>query len=256
MDINKKVLIAEDDPFTARIVEQMLKSNFPEYIVTGKTKSVKDSLTNIKLNSPNLVILDIQLEDGTAFELLQQVELFDFKIIFMSANHSWVEKSMQFAAVNFLFKPFDENDFVVALEKTMETYKDDSYKQCLDVMLSNIKSNPNDWKLVLSKDNEPIAVSIKDIVYGESVSGGSNFKIDNNEVHKISKPLRRYETLLSPYAFFRCHPRYVVNIRKIAKIDSDSLEIELFTGEKIPYEKWRQDNLMKLYIEYRMRLFL
>jgi len=245
--MEKKVLIVDDDPFTAHVVEKMFKNNFPDITVVGKTGSIKETLNVVNELHPDFMILDVQLEDGTAFELLQQIEILDFKIIFMSSNHSYLEKSMQFAAVDFLLKPFDENDFVFAIEKLLTAYQDEFYQKRIEVMFSNIDSNPKDWKLVLTKDFNSVAVNIKDIIYGESISGGSNFILESGEKHFIPKPLRRYETLLAPFAFYRCHPLYVINIRQIQKIDSENLEIEFFSGNKVPFEEWRQNNLKNKY---------
>ena len=246
---NKKVLIVDDDIFIRRIVGKMLSNNFPEFAIIGNVGTVKESLEIIKECSPDLVILDIQLEDGNAFELLQLLEIWDFKVIFISTNQDYFERSMQFAAVDFLHKPFDESDFVLAMHKTFDEWNKQACLNRIEVMISNIGKSPNDWKLALPDNSNTVTLQIKDIIYGESVNKGSNFILSTGENHFIHKPLRRYETLLAPFGFFRCHPLYVVNLHQIEKIDTETHEIIFSSERKIPFEAWRENNLMQKYDE-------
>ena len=250
---HKKVLIVDDDIFIRRIVEKMLNNNFPEFDIIGNVGSVKESLEIIKDNNPDLVVLDVQLEDGNAFELLQLIEVWDFKVIFISTNQNYFEKSMQFAAVDFLLKPFDENDFILAMHKTFDEWNKQACLKSIEVMFSNIEKSPSDWKLVLSDDSDTVTLQVKDIIYGESINKGSNFILSTGESHFIHKPLRRYETLLAPFDFFRCHPLYVVNLHQIEKIDSSAHEIIFSSERKIPFESWRENNLMQKYSEILSR---
>ena len=244
---HKKVLIVDDDIFIQRIVGKMINNNFPEFDIVGTVGSVKESLKIINECRPDLVILDIQLEDGDAFDLLQLVEIWDFKVIFISSNQDYLEKSMQFAAVDFLLKPFDENDFILAIYKTFDEWNCHKYLDRIDVMFSNIDRSPDDWEMVLPDADATITLQIKDIIYGESVKRGSNFVLTSGENYFIQEPLRRYEILLAPYNFFRCHPFYVVNLQQIKKIDREAREIIFFPDMKIPFEAWRGNNLMQKY---------
>lgn len=253
MKSNKNVVIVEDDIFMQRILEKMLISNFSSFTVVGKAASVKAALEIITEKHPDLLILDIQLEDGTAFDLLQQIEIGDFKIIFVSGNQSYFEMSMQFAAVDFIVKPFDENDFVIAIEKALEAWNDTDYHHRLEIMFSNFEKSSKDWKLVLPSDNETITLDLNSLLYGESVRAGSNFVMTTGEIHFAPIPLRRYESLLTPYGFFRCHPLYVVNLCQIQTMDTQNKEIHFVSEQTIPYEERREDNLMRKWKEALIR---
>jgi two-component system LytT family response regulator len=241
-----KVLLVEDDLFTRKVVEQILKKHFSEIIIVGQSGSVAESLVLIKEQQPDLVILDIQLEDGNAFELLQLVEVINFKVVFMSAYKGYMEESVQFAAVDFVSKPFDENELALAVDKAIEALSDSQYHKKIEVFISNIALAPDDWSIVFPTLQHTTTVLVKDIVYAEAVVGGCNFYTETDTTFFVPRPLRRYETLLSQYGFFRCHPLYVVNLRQIIRIDFQKDEI-LFKQRSLPFEEWRSKGLMKKY---------
>lgn len=243
---NVKVLIIEDDLFTRKVVEQILKKHFSEIIIIGQSGSVAESLVLIKEKQPDLVILDVQLEDGNAFELLQRVEVINFKVVFMSANKGYMEESVQFAAVDFVAKPFDENELALAVDKAIEALSDSHYHKKIEVFISNIALAPDDWSIVFPTLQHSITLTVKDIVYAEAVYGGCNFYTDAGNTFFVPRPLRRYENLLSEYGFFRCHPLFVVNLRQIEKIDFQKDEIQLKL-RNLPFEDWRAKSLMKKY---------
>lgn len=249
-----RVIIVEDDRFTRRVVEQILKKHFSEITVVGQSGSVEESTSLIRDLHPDMVILDVQLEDGDAFELLQRVEVIDFKIVFMSANQGYMEESMQFAAVDFVAKPFDENELALAVDKCIEALSDNAYNQKIEVLFSNIIQLPHDRSIVFPTSTHAITVPLKEIIYAEAVVGGSNFYTIKGDVIKVPRPLRRYESLFTPYGFFRCHPLFVVNLTMVNKIDFQKLEIQLNNGAHLPFEEWRSNGLMKKYNETSLSL--
>lgn len=242
-----KVIIVEDDRFTRRVVEQILNKHFSEIVIVGQSGSVEESLILIRKHQPDLVILDVQLEDGDAFELLQRIEVINFKLVFMSAYQGYLEESMQFAAVDFVAKPFDENELAVAVDKAIEALSDLEYHKKIEVLFSNIALSPQDWSIVFPTSHHPTTVMVKDIIYAEAVFGGCNFYTEQGAVLYVPRPLRRYETLLATYGFFRCHPLYVVNLRQVKKIDFQKVEIHFQLGKHLPFEEWRGNGLMKKY---------
>ncbi|GAO29330.1 response regulator [Geofilum rubicundum JCM 15548] len=198
-----------------------------------------------------MVILDIQLEDGNAFDLLNQMnpEDIDFKIVFMSSYQSYLEEAVQFAAVDFLKKPFDEGEFVLALDKAIDSINDIEYNQRLSVMFNNLNKNQAEKIMLFQLDSGPYTVPLVEIECGEAKPGGAIFRLVSGSDFKVSIPLRRYEILLSKYGFFRCHPLFVINLNLIDAIDIPTLTIRFKSGHTVPFEDWRRPSLLKKYNE-------
>ncbi len=240
-----KTLIVEDDSFTLRVVELIITKNFPEFEVTASTSSVVEAQRLIELHKPDLVIMDIQLDDGNAFELLREIPSIDFKIIFMSAYQSYLEEAVQYAAVDFIQKPFDEGDFIMALDKVFETFKDEEYTSRLDVLFSNIDSESDDLSILLITKDGNKSVNLKDIEYGEAINRGAIFNLISGESVQVHRPLRQFESLLPPDGFSRCHPLYIVNLQHIKTLDQSSSQIILKSGNTIPLEERRTESLIE-----------
>lgn len=238
-----KTLIVEDDRFTLRLVELIIANHFPEFEITATTSSVVEAKNLIDQHKPDLVIMDIQLEDGNAFELLREIPSIDFKIIFMSAYQSYLEEAVQFAAVDFIKKPFDESDFVMALDKVFETFRDNEYTSRLEVLFSNIDQGSEDLSILLITKDGNKSVNIKDIEYGEAINRGAIFKLISGESLQVQRPLRQFESLLPQNGFSRCHPLYIVNLQQISSLDKSSSQIILKSGNTIPFEERRKENL-------------
>lgn len=243
------VIIVEDDRFVRKVTERILIKHFPEITIVGQSGSVTESLQLIREHQPHLIILDVQLEDGDAFELLQRIEVINFKVVFMSANQGYLEESMQFAAVDFIAKPFDEHELVLAIDKAIEALVDGEYQERMAVLFTNISQSPQNRSVVFPTPHHPTTIPIREIVYAEAVVGGSNFHTVTGAVIAVPRPLRRYETLFVHYGFFRCHPLFVVNLRQIARIDFQLHQVQLHTSQTLPFEEWRSHSLMKKYNE-------
>ncbi len=245
------VVVVEDDLFSRRVVGLIISNHFPELVVVGECGAVAEAQEIICRTKPHLVILDIQLEDGNAFDLLHNLnsEGIDFKIVFMSAYQSYLEEAVQFAAVDFLKKPFDEGEFVMALDKAIDSINDLGYNQRLDVMFNNLNKNQHQKIMLFQLQDGPFSVPLAQIECGEARPGGSVFRLTTGSDFKISIPLRRYEILLSKYGFFRCHPLFVINLKLIKAIDLPSLKIRFKSGHTVPFEDWRRLSLLKRYNE-------
>ncbi len=245
------VVVVEDDLFSRRVVGLIIKNHFPELVVVGECGSVKEAQEIICRTKPKLVILDIQLEDGNAFDLLHNLKSvgIDFKIVFMSAFQSYLEEAVQFAAVDFLKKPFDEAEFVMALDKAIDSINDIAYNQRLDVMFNNLNKNQFQKTMLFQLQDGPFTVPLAEIECGEAKPGGAIFRLVSGSDFKISIPLRRYEILLSKYGFFRCHPLFVINLNLIDEIDIPTSRIRFKSGHTVPFDDWRRPSLLKRYNE-------
>ena len=231
-----KLLIAEDDLVTQKIALQIIQQHYPEIQVVGVVASLAAAYEVVKKEQPNLLMLDIQLEDGSSFDLLRKIELYDFKVIFLSSFPDFMEEAVHFSAVGLIRKPFDVSDFVMAVDKALMAIHTDDYLQQLEVLFSNVML-PAEARTVVFPTLGPVRVEmLSSLQYGEAVPGGSEMVLDSGEHFFVPRPLRRYEQLFSPYDFVRCHPLYVVNMRKVEKMDASLSLMVMQNGDTIPIE--------------------
>lgn len=236
-----RTLIIEDEPAVRKEIE-FLVSQEEELNFLGAAASVKDALILIRTTNPELVLMDIQLTDGTAFDILGQLNEIKFKIIFITAYNHFAIKAIKYGSLDYLLKPLDENELKQAVEK-MVLQRTDLALQ--DQKLQFIRSNHQpgertmESRIVLTTQESLQVIQLKDIVYCQSEGGYTWFFLANGEKILISKPLKFYDELLPEDCFLRPHQSYLVNIMYVDKylkvgdlILKDKTEIPVSTRRK------------------------
>ncbi|MBL4625335.1 MAG: response regulator, partial [Flavobacteriales bacterium] len=107
-----------DDLEDARLGLRQDLNDYCENIeVIGEAEGVVTGLKLIKTHKPNLVFLDINMNDGSGFDILEIIDDIDFKIIFTTASDEYAVKAFKFSALDYLLKPIDIDDLIYAVNK-------------------------------------------------------------------------------------------------------------------------------------------
>ncbi len=239
-----KLLIVEDDLYNQAAVVQIVENHFQEIRIVDKVISVADGLKAIEKHQPDLLILDIHLVDGTSFDIIRQCEYKDFKIVFMSAYQEYALEALQYSAVEFVFKPFDVNELVVAIDKAIDEIQDDNYPLKLNALFNNIDYQSKSKKVVIQGRNKIKVCDVNEIIWAKAIVGGANFYFEDGSYFFACKPLRRYEAILSSHTFFRCHPHYLINLLRIKEINLELKRIRLSNDDEVVYEDRRYPQLI------------
>ncbi|MCU4157094.1 response regulator transcription factor [Carboxylicivirga sp. A043] len=237
-------IIIEDDNFNILAVSKIIEKHFPEITIVDTASRVNESVDKIRFHQPDLLLMDIHLTDGTSFDVIRQCREQNFKIVFMSAYHEYVIKAVQYAAVDFVFKPFDINDMVVAIDKAIDQLQDDNYQLKIETLFNNVEQNQN--QIILQGRDKLRACNVDEIAWGKAIQGGANFYMLDNSYFFVTKPLRRYEAMLSDFTFFRCHPHYLINLNHVTELKSDVQRLKMRTGDEVIYENRRFHQLTEL----------
>jgi len=223
----KKILVVEDEPLMQKIIREVILQHFPEFQLLEGVSTVAEAWDSINSNSPDLVVLDIGLPDGTAFDLLRRVEIFDFKVVFLSAHEDYLVEAVRFSAASYVLKPFDLSELVFAIDKACDDMEEDDYQSRMEVLLSNANLPASARMVVFPTENSSRTVPLTSILYGEAVPGGCVIYVEEEDKIFVSRPLRHYEQMFGRYGFFRCHPLYVINLGKVAEVKEQSISIRI-----------------------------
>lgn len=244
-----KILIVEDDSVMQKTIQEVVLHHFPEFELLTPAETVSEARQAILDNTPDLVLLDIILSDGTAFDLLRQIEIIDFKLVFISGHDDYLREAIRFSSVSSVLKPFDVSDLVVAIDKACEAVNESDYQQKMEILLSNTDSPASDRVVVFPTVDVNYSAALSSILYGEAVPGGCIIHLDSGKEIYVPRPLRRYEQLFGNYAFLRCHPLYLVNLRKVTRIDESNFNLILFNKVKVPLEQRRYKTVQQKLLE-------
>ena len=190
----------------------IIKSNCPNISIVGQADSVTSGINLIKQLAPDLVFLDVEMPDGTGFDLLQKLKPIAFKVIFITGFEDFAIRAFRFSAIDYLLKPLDADELVEAVKKAEESLN----KEVFDIKLTNLFANLERpaalQKLVLKTADRIYSVNIQDIVSCESDKNYTTFNFINAPALIVSTNLKEYEILLSPYRFFRTHKSHLINM--------------------------------------------
>lgn len=208
-----KTIIIEDEPAILKEIEWLVDKE-EDIELVGTAGTVFGAMELIRKEQPKLALMDIQLTDGTVFDVLKSLKDINFQIIFITAYNHFAIKAIKFGALDYLLKPLDENELQSALEKVREKQFDQSQqRQQLEVANQQIEREELglDDQIVLHTIEYLQVLQLKEIIYLKSEGSYTNFVLTGNRKIMVSKPLKYYQDLLPEKWFLRPHQSYLVN---------------------------------------------
>lgn len=190
----------------------MIRSNCPNISIIGQAESVESGVALIKQLAPDLVFLDVEMPDGTGFDLLQRLKPFDFRVIFITGYEDFAIRAFRFSAIDYLLKPLLADDLVEAVRKAEESLGNEAFGIKLNNLFANLGQPKNLQKLVLRTADKIYSVNVQDIVHCESDKNYTTFHFIDSPALIVSTNLKEYETLLAPNNFFRTHKSHLINM--------------------------------------------
>ena len=133
-----RAIIIDDEINNQELISNLLISYTENVHVVGLANSVESAFTSINEHQPDLIFLDIQMPDGTGFDLLKKFEKINFKIIFVTAHQEFAIEAFKYSALDYLLKPLSPTNLLAAVKKAEETMGSDELNMKLKILLNNI----------------------------------------------------------------------------------------------------------------------
>ncbi len=242
-----KIALIDDDKNIREQYKTIIFGHFQEITRIYEADTAKRGIELLKNTSVDVVILDIDLGDGTGFDVLQNVKPYNFSLIFSTAFNDFAIKAIKFSALDYILKPFDKDELISALEKAISLREKSNLENQLKNFFDHYDKTTQSKKLVLKTAGEFNIVDVNDIVYCKSDNSYTSFFFSNSEEIIVSKGMKEYEELLSQYNFFRPHTSYLVNLNFVKKLDkSDGGFLILKNGREIPVSQRKKARLVQV----------
>ena len=214
-----KTIIIEDEHLAARRLENLIREIEPGVEIMAKLESVKESVEWFKNNEhPDLIFLDIHLEDGLSFSIFDQVKV-NSPIIFTTAFDEYAIKAFKLKSIDYLLKPSIADD----LKKAVNKFRDwGEKKQVIDVKelyrLVQGKTQNYRERFSVVVGQKLKSIEIKDIAYFFSNSGITFVAMLSKSQYSLDLSLDNLLEELDPKLFFRVNRQYVVGLSSIVNI--------------------------------------
>jgi two-component system LytT family response regulator len=172
----------------------------------------------IQTAKPDLVLLDVEMTQGSAFDLLNQLQPINFQIIFVTAFDNYAIKAFKYSAVDYLLKPVDIDDLCAAVERVTQKIQGKSFLDQMQVLLHNVETfHLSQQKMAVPTLTGLIFIAIRDIMRFEAKGSYTTIYLNNGEQIMATRNIKEYEDLLPAVIFCRIHNSHIINLHKIQK---------------------------------------
>lgn len=238
-----KCIIIDDDPFMLDLLMDKL-SFFHEVTVAGTAVNGEEGLTLIRNLSPDLVFLDVEMNDMTGFDLLSRLETINFSTIFITSYGHYAIKAIRFNALDYLLKPIDIQELKNAINRYLKK-KGSLLEVNHNIVLHNFKTqNPSDQILILKTQEGELKFKLEQIIHIRGDRNYSKIILKDGSEKLVTKTLADMDKLLSHQGFIRSHKSHIFNQKHFIHLGLDS--IQLSNGESIKVSRRKRAEIQEL----------
>lgn len=283
-----KTIIIEDNPQQQENLMTFLRGYKQELELFGTANSVSTGYQLIKKTQPDLVFMDIQLYEGTAFHILEQLKkenIPPFKIIFTTAfeETDYMTKAIEYSAVSYLIKPINRQLLDEAIHRTITEITNEKqsilevqaqFVKQIQLLIEAVESREKPQKLLIKLAEKSKILTIIDILYLQAEGGMTRFFIKDGTKHTGNQNMGKYHTQLEQdHQFIRINhsqsinPRYIKGFSRINKTirlnnqdvltvsDRKSKNVFRFVEQYLQPEKDKSSGLKELIKRIKKRWF-
>jgi DNA-binding LytR/AlgR family response regulator len=230
-----KILIVENEKPAADKLVRVLKKIDKSINITGISETVEDAVNHLQGKpEPDLILMDIQLDDGLCFEIFEIIAV-NIPVIFTTAYDEYTLKAFKVNSIDYLLKPIEEESLKISLEKFRKLYADkDLLKRDLSLLMNEFRNQYKSRFLI--RIGEKFRSVPIDEISNFHICERSVFLSDyNGKDYGVDYSLEQLQSILDPGKFYRINRECIVNIEAITLMHSYSssrLQLILNNREK------------------------
>ncbi len=211
-----RTILIDDEPDSNRVLQTLLENYCPQVKVIGTADEVDTGFSLIESTQPDLVFMDIEMNQGNAFDLLNRLVTIPFHLIFVTAFDVHAVRAFRYNAVDScLRKPVNITELRHAIGKLSDKYQENNMLDRVKAVLETMRNtNSGEKKIALPTANGLSFVHLRDIVRLEAQ--GSNTVVHMQDRQRRSNGgNQRLQDLLPENLFYRIHHSHIINLNKI-----------------------------------------
>ncbi len=212
------ILILEDEVPAAKKVAAYLEEFFSGKVKIDIVRSVADGIKLLS-GSPayDLILSDIQLLDGTAFQIFQCVTT-KTPIVFCTAYHEHLLQAFQTNGIAYILKPYSYSEFENALKKYQDLFPYKPYEhELFERLTETLESYGKNYRsrFALKKRGGIKLLETKDIAVIQANGDFCKLTDFKGQLHAVTKSIGVITNELDPKGFFRINRSQIINIAHI-----------------------------------------
>lgn len=242
-----KTIIIEDEAPAARLLRDLLGARYPDVSIAAEADRVASGLRAVIAHDPDLVFLDVNLPDGTGFDLIKRLP--DHRrpeIIFVTSEDQHAYQAIQVAALHYLVKPVSPDELNKAMKLARLRLRQKNSEERLSALLANLEADagPAGQRIGIATDQGVEFVTADEIVFCEGVTGYTRIHLRGRPNILSSYRIGEYRSLLEPFGIYAVHKSYLVNMNFVRGIVGGK-DLQLTDGRLVPISRRRKDAVLQ-----------
>jgi two-component system, LytTR family, response regulator len=242
-----KAILIDDEVHCLETLSILLKEYCPQVSVLDRCRSAAKALEAIEKLKPELVFLDIEMPSMNGFEMLEQFHEIPFAVVFTTSYDQYAIKAIRFSALDYLLKPIDPKELIVAVQKIQNQRTLPSAEQ-FEMLLKQVHHKDTGFQKIAIPTLEGFELIPADqIVYCKAEDNYTHLYLKNKNKVTACRSLKEMEEQLQDFSFFiRVHHSYVVNLNEVTKyIRGEGGYLILNDGTTVNVSRSRKEMLLK-----------
>jgi two-component system LytT family response regulator len=242
-----KTIIVDDNYNSLQNLQQKVAEFCPDLRVVATSQSPEEAIALIRQHSPELLFLDIEMPRMNGFRMLDELEHYDFDIVFTTAYNHYAIDAIRISAFDYLTKPIAIKDLQHTVERLIKAHELQT-KQKFELLRQSFATSKSQEERIAVPTGDGLEfLPIKNILRLESNSNYSKIFLVDGRHMVVTRLLKDFESLLEPYQFYRIHHSHLVNLKYIQKyIRGDGGQVVMQNGDTIDVARRKKEEFLKL----------
>lgn len=245
-----KAIIVDDEKQSHDALSHLLQPLQNDVEILAHGYSVKEGLDLTATYKPDLVFLDVEMPDGTGFDLLEKLGKPAFYVVFVTAYNKYAETAFRFGALDFLTKPIQSDLFAETMERAMQRFQEKFTIEQLQIALEtfyNAKEKKLPERIAISTSKGLELMPVDHILHLNAEMNYTDFfYMGLGKTRKLtaSLPLKTYELHFEPYeSFMKVHRSHIANLMMVDQYLKGDQCLVMRDGSRVPVAKTYKDEL-------------
>lgn len=238
-------IIIDDEQDAVEALSFLINTHCRNIKIIATANSISGGARAIQTYNPDIVFLDVEMPEGSGFDILKRIKDRNFQLIFVTAYDHYAIDAIKFSAVDYLLKPVDVDDLVNAVEKARKN-SDKLKREQYDMLLENLLAG-KPQKLALPDTDGFQYINIKQIIRIEAERSYSTFYMEGGKKIMVSQNIGVYEELLNKSGFYRIHHSHLINIDHIHRfVKTEGGAVIMADNSRVPVSRRNREELYKI----------
>jgi two-component system LytT family response regulator len=243
-----KLLIIDDENKTRNLLSNLLESLQLNIEISTAGEDVKSGIKAVQNFSPDIVLLDVQMPDGTGFDFLDLIPDRNFAVIFVTAHQEYAIQAIKAKAMDYILKPVDIDELSQALSNAA---KSKGLTLTPKVVEKNGETKVNNGKVILRTHDSIFMVQLNELVRCEADGNYTTFYLENGKKITTSKTLKEYKDILNQKGFYKCHRSHIINLSFFDRFEKNNGGFIILRGNhEVPLARSCKEEFFQLLEEF------